>query len=349
MDVLLGKTIEELQDVVAELGMPKFMAGQIAMWLYQKRVASIEEMTNISKQNRAKLQEKYTLGRSMPVNKAISKDGTEKYLFHTLDGNFVETVYIPEKDRATLCVSSQIGCKMNCLFCATGKQGFSGNLSVCEILNQILTVDAMHKDNGELTNIVFMGQGEPMDNYENVSSALKILTSSYGYAWSPKRITVSTVGLKKNLKQFLQNEECHLAVSLHFPLHEQRLQYMPAEKQYRIEELINMLKEYDFSHQRRLSFEYIMFKNINDSTVFAKELIKLLNGLDCRVNLIPFHKIPEVDFEGTSIEKMTAFRDYLTKHGVFTTIRTSRGQDINAACGLLKTAYVEDLKNETNC
>lgn len=336
MVALLGKTLDELKSVVAEMDMPKFTAGQIAQWMYQKHVRDIEEMTNISKQNREKLRTNYVLGCSAPVETAVSKDGTVKYLFRTLDGKFIETVYIPEKERATLCVSSQVGCKMNCAFCATGKQGFDGNLSVADIINQIVTVNSLHDDGGDLTNIVFMGQGEPMDNYDNVKKAIEILTADYGYAWSPKRITVSTVGLKKNLKNFLEEMSCHLAVSLHFPLHEQRMMYMPAEKQYSIDQLIDLLSQYDFSHQRRLSFEYIMFKGVNDSTVFAKELVKLLRNLDCRVNLIPFHKIPELDMEGSPMEKMVAFRDYLTHHGVFTTIRASRGQDIEAACGLLR-------------
>lgn len=347
MEALLGKTLTELQSAVLELGMPKFTAKQIAQWMYQKHVRDIDEMTNISKANRERLKEHFILGCSDPVEEHKSKDGTIKYLFRTLDGHFIETVYIPEKERATLCVSSQVGCKMNCMFCATGKQGFNGNLTACDILNQIEFREAasVGDPQRDLTNIVFMGQGEPMDNYDNVSKALEILTSDYGYAWSPRRITVSTVGLKKNLSRFLQDSECHLAVSLHFPLHEQRLMYMPAEKQYNIEELVDLLSQYDFSHQRRLSFEYIMFKGVNDSQVFAKELVKLLRGLDCRINLIPFHKIPEVDMEGTPYERMEAFRDYLTRRGLFTTIRASRGEDIEAACGLLRANYGSQAKS----
>ena len=336
---LLGKTLTELQNVAAENGMPKFTARQMAQWMYRKQVRSIDEMTDISKLNREKLKQNYQLGCSDPVEKAVSKDGTVKFLFQTNEGKFIETVYIPEHDRATLCVSSQVGCKMNCKFCATGKQGFNGNLTAGEILNQIVTVNTLMAEKGELTNIVFMGQGEPMDNYDNVGKALEILTSEYGFAWSPKRITVSTVGLKKNLHRFLQDSNCHLAVSLHFPIHEQRMMYMPAEKQLPISELVDILRQYDFSHQRRLSFEYIMFKGINDSSLFAKELVRLLDGLDCRVNLIPFHRIPELDMEGTEPDRMAVFRDYLTKHGIYTTIRTSRGLDIEAACGLLREKY----------
>ena len=331
---LLGLTLTEMQQLVVDLGMPKFTAGQIMQWIYVKHVRQIDQMTNISKANRELLKSRCELGVADPVKTSVSSDGTEKYLFPACDGKLVETVYIPDKDRATLCVSSQVGCKMNCAFCATGKQGFDGNLSAGDILNQILTIDAKYP----LTNVVFMGQGEPLDNYDNVSRAIEILTSDYGLAWSPKRITVSTVGLRKNLRRFLDNESCHLAVSLHFPMHEQRSRYMPAEKQLPIGELVETLRGYDFSHQRRLSFEYIMFDGINDSLVFAKELLKVLRGLDCRINLIPFHKIPELELEGSSTEKMTAFRDWLTGHGLFTTIRASRGQDIEAACGLLRIA-----------
>ena len=346
--VILNLTRSELEVEIVNLGMPKFTARQILEWIYVKHVRSFDEMTNISVKNRQCLKEYFLLGLSDPVEERVSKDGTRKYLFKKIveledavDANqqemFFETVLIPERDRATLCVSSQVGCKMNCAFCGTGKQGFQANLSVADILNQVLTVDYLLKnDSSAITNIVFMGQGEPLDNYTNVSAAITMLTADYGYAWSPKRITVSTIGLKKNIKNFLQNETCHLAVSLHFPFHEQRLKYMPAERQYSIEDLIDILRQYDFSHQRRLSFEYIMFDGVNDDLVFAKELLKLLRGLECRVNLIPFHKIPELDLSGTTLERMEHFRDYLTHHGLFATIRRSRGEDIEAACGLLR-------------
>lgn len=254
--------------------------------------------------------------------------------FPTAGGKYVETVYIPDDDRATLCVSSQVGCKMNCLFCQTGKQGFEGNLTASDILNQIYSLPERDK----LTNIVFMGQGEPMDNLDNVLRSTEILTAAWGYAWSPKRITVSSVGIKGKLRRFIEESECHLAISLHSPLHEQRAMLMPAEKAMPISEVVEMLRGYDFSHQRRLSFEYIVFGGLNDSKAHAREIVKLLNGLDCRINLIRFHQIPDVGLHGADEERMTAFRDYLTAHGLFTTIRASRGQDIYAACGLLSTA-----------
>lgn len=339
-------SLQQLQDVTAELGMPRFSAKQIMQWLYQKNITEIDDMTNLSKTHRQRLTDCCLIGRSMPIETQTSEDGTEKYLFKTVDGHYVETVYIPDHERATLCVSSQVGCKMNCEFCQTGKQGFNGNLTPADILNQIYTVNTLHIADGGLTNIVFMGQGEPLDNYDAVKQTIDILTAAYGWAWSPKRITVSTIGLKKNLSRFLNETECQLAVSLHFPLHEQRLQYMPAERQFAIEGIIELLKQYDWSHQRRLSFEYTMFDGVNDTTVFAKELVRLLKNLPCRVNLIPFHQIEQTTLTPTPMDKITSFRDYLTRHGVYTTIRTSRGQDIQAACGLLTTKALQDESNK---
>ena len=337
MKPLLGMSLQELKDVAKSLDMPAFTGGQMAKWLYAKHASSIDDMTDISKANREKLKGQYAIGCVQPTDRVQSCDGTVKYLYPTASGKFVETVYIPDKDRATLCVSSQVGCKMNCLFCQTGKQGFEGNLTVCDILNQIYSLP----ERDTLTNIVFMGQGEPMDNLDNVLRATEVLTADYGYAWSPKRITVSSVGLRGKLKRFIEESDCHLAISLHSPIHEQRAMLMPAERAMPITDIVEMLRGYDFSHQRRLSFEYIVFGGLNDSQTHAREIIKLLKGLDCRVNLIRFHQIPGVDLHGADEGRMEAFRDYLTGHGVFTTIRASRGQDIYAACGLLSTAKKE--------
>ena len=341
---LLGMTLPELKQVAVSLGMPSFAGGQMAKWIYTQHVSSIDEMTNISKANREKLNEHYQIGCAKPIDAQHSKDGTIKYLFPVVTTagadsapvatKFVETVYIPEDDRATLCVSCEVGCKMNCLFCQTGKQGFEGYLTATDILNQIYSLPERDK----LTNIVFMGQGEPMDNLDNVLRATEILTASYGYAWSPKRITVSSVGLKDKLKRFLEESQCHVAISLHSPLHEQRQELMPAERGTAIEDIVELLRNYDFSHQRRLSFEYIVFGGLNDSKAHAQAIVRLLHGLECRVNLIRFHQIPHVPLHGASEEKMESFRDYLTQHGIYTTIRASRGQDIFAACGLLSTA-----------
>jgi 23S rRNA (adenine2503-C2)-methyltransferase len=337
---LLGMTPAELKAAVQELGMPAFTAKQIAQWLYEKHVSEIDEMTNLSKQNRERLSEHFEVGAMAPLQCQRSKDGTVKYLFPVLTTHhsplatkFVETVYIPDGERATLCVSCQVGCKMNCLFCQTGKQGWEGDLTVADILNQIYALPEAEN----LTNIVFMGQGEPMDNLDNVLRATEVLTADWGYAWSPKRITVSSVGVKGKLKRFLDESQCHVAISMHSPIHEQRLQLMPAENAQRIADTVELLKQYDFTHQRRCSFEYICFAGLNDQPLHAREIVRLLEGLECRVNLIRFHEIPGVDLPSSDEHRMEALRDYLTKHGVFTTIRASRGQDIFAACGLLST------------
>lgn len=331
---LLGMTPSELKEVAKSLGMPAFAGDQIAKWLYEKHVKSIDEMTNLSKANREKLNQAYTIGCSAPLLSHRSVDGTVKYLFPTATGKQVETVYIPETDRATLCVSSQVGCSMNCLFCQTGKQGFEGNISATDILNQVYSVPNSEK----LTNIVFMGQGEPMNNLDNVLRVTQLLTDTKGYGWSPKRITVSSVGVKGKLKRFLEESDCHVAISLHSPIPEQRAELMPAEKAMSITEVVDLLRNYDFSHQRRLSFEYIVFGGLNDSMMHAREIVKLLKGLDCRINLIRFHQIPGVQLHGADDKKMETFRDYLTNHGIYTTIRASRGEDIYAACGMLNTA-----------
>lgn len=327
-------TLEELKAVVTALGMPAFTAKQVAQWLYQKHVRSIDEMTNLSKANREKLQVAYAVGGLAPIERLESVDGTVKYLFPVSSGKYVETVFIPDGERATLCVSSQVGCKMNCLFCQTGKQGFEGQLTAADILNQIYSLP----EAGRLTNVVFMGQGEPMDNLDNVLRTTEVLTAAWGYAWSPKRITVSSVGVKNKFKRFLDESECHVAVSMHSPFHEQRVALMPAEKQMPISEVVDLLRQYDFTHQRRCSFEYICFGGLNDSLTYAREIVKLTQGLECRVNLIRFHAIPQVDLPPSDEKKMEVMRDYLTAHGVFATIRASRGQDIFAACGLLSTA-----------
>lgn len=331
--MLLGMNLTELQQVAAEMGMPKFTAKQLMEWLYKKRATTFDEMTNISKSAREKLAERYVVGVTPPVEAMHSVDGTIKYLFRIRERQYVEAVFIPDDDRATLCISSQVGCKMHCQFCMTGRQGFSANLTAGEILNQIVAIP----ESEQLTNVVMMGMGEPMDNLDEVLKALSLMTGADGFAWSPKRITVSTVGVKNTLRRFLEECDCHLAVSLHASSPKVRWDMMPAERMYSMEEMVETLKEYDFSKQRRLSFEYILFKGVNDSPADARRLVKLLEGLHCRINLIRFHRIPDADFEGVDMEQMTAFRDYLTQRGVFTTIRASRGEDVMAACGMLST------------
>ena len=329
MEVLLGKTLEELQSIAIQAGLPKFAGKQLAQWLYVHRVRSFDEMTNISLKGREALKASYTIGRHDPVREAVSEDGTRKYLF-AVGESYVETVYIPEEDRATLCVSTQLGCKMGCKFCMTGTLGFHGHLPASEILNQIFYFD-------DLTNIVYMGEGEPMDNLDNVLRSLEIMTCEYGCGWSPKRITVSTVGIPA-MKRFLEESECQLAVSMHNPFASERKEIMPAEKMMSITDVVTLIKQYDWSHQRRVSFEYICWKGQNDSIRHAKELIRLLKGLNCRINLIRFHEGVDRLFPASDEKQMEWFRDYLTDNGVTTTIRRSRGEDILAACGMLVNA-----------
>ena len=342
--VLLGLSLDELTQVALDLGLPKFVGRQMADWLYKKQVRSIEEMTNLSKVARQRLSETYQIGISTPVESVESKDGTIKYLYRTVEGHYIETVFIPDGDRATLCVSSQVGCKMGCRFCMTGRQGFMAQLTAADILNQIYSLPECER----LTNVVFMGQGEPFDNLDNVLRATTALTAPWGWAWSPKRITVSTVGLAKGLVRFLEESTCSLAISLHHPIAAERGKFMPAEQAFSIEDMVGVLKQYDFCRktnedyaegvkQRRLTFEYIVFRGLNDSDAHADALVKLLAPLDCRINLIRFHQIPDTPFNGTDDAGMVHFRDYLTQRGITTTIRASRGQDIYAACGMLTT------------
>ena len=330
---LYGKTLAELQTICAELAMPRFAAKQIAGWLYRRGARDIEQMSDLSKVNRSKLAERYTVGLSAPVKVSCSADGTKKYLYRTAEGAAIESAYIPDGERATLCVSSQAGCRMGCRFCATARMGLLHSLSVCDILNQIASLPE-HKS---LTNVVYMGMGDPFDNMDNLLSALEIMTAEWGYGWSPTRITVSTSGVGKELVRFLDSTSVHLAISLHNPFHDQRAEIMPIEKAYPIAQIAETLRRYDFTHQRRVSFEYIVMSGMNDSPQHIKELCRLLNGIKCRINLIRFHKIPDSPYFSPSNEKMIAFRDALTARGIMTTIRASRGEDIKAACGLLST------------
>lgn len=364
MEILLGKTLTELQEVALSVGLQKFAGKQLAQWLYVQRVTDFDEMTNISLKGREALKARYSIGRHAPVREAISQDGTRKYLFEITPpppnsqqliansqkptANYVESVYIPEDDRATLCVSSQAGCKMGCRFCMTGSLGFHGHLSTSEIINQIFEIDSIALTNNiaPLSNIVYMGEGEPMDNLDNVLRSLEIMTADYGCAWSPKRITVSTVGIP-TMKRFLEESECHLAVSLHNPFPSERADIMPAEKLMSITDVVALIKQYDWTHQRRVSFEYICWEGMNDTPRHAKELLRLLKGLNCRINLIRFHQgIDDVKpsrnnsflFKSSNEDTMVWLRDYLTSNGLTTTIRRSRGEDILAACGMLVNA-----------
>lgn len=329
---LAGMTLEELQRTVLGLGMPKFVAKQIAEWIYGKRVTTFDQMVNISKANREKLAAQYVVGLNAPVDAQTSADGTVKYLFDVDEGKKIESVMIPEDDRVTLCISSQKGCRMNCYFCMTGRQGYHGNLTACQIINQVLSVP----EAADITNVVFMGMGEPLDNLEEVMKVIEIMTAPWGFAWSPKRITVSTVGVKPALQQLVEETQVHIAVSVHNAIAEERLSMMPLEKIYPIKEVMQMLSDYDFAHQRRLSVEYIMWQWFNDDIKHAEALREIIPNEHVRVNLIRYHMIPDIPkLRTSSEERMTQFRDYLNSRGVTCTIRRSRGEDISAACGML--------------
>lgn len=327
---LLGKNLEELKKLVQEEGLPGFTAKQIAQWLYVKKVRTIDQMTNLSKVARAALNEKYEVGVTPYSLVQVSKDGTKKYLF-PVGETAIEAVMIPDGDRATLCVSSQSGCKMGCKFCMTGRQGFHGNLSAAEIISQLIAVD----ESDQLTNAVFMGMGEPLDNYDNVMRAIEIMTADWGFAWSPKRITVSTIGVLPNLKRYLEDCKCHLAVSLHNPFPEERLSVMPVQRAWPLDEVLDLIRQYDFSGQRRVSFEYTMFAGFNDTKTHADALIRMMKGLECRMNLIRFHQIPDFPYVTSPDVIIENFKQRLNNSGLLTTVRASRGEDILAACGML--------------
>ena len=330
-EILLGKTPSELKEAALKAGLPSYAGKQLAQWIYARRVRSFDEMTNISKAGREKLKEMYDLGVVLPSACQESSDGTRKYLFPVGEGTAVEAVMIPDDDRKTLCVSSQAGCRMGCRFCMTGRQGFHGNLSVSLILSQFIAID----ESAGLTNAVFMGMGEPLDNFDNVMKAIEVLTAEWGFAWSPKRITLSTIGVIPALKKYLDGCRCHVAVSLHNPFGEERAQMMPVQKAWDIREVVELLRQYDFTGQRRVSFEYTMFKGLNDDKRHADALVRLLRGLECRVNLIRFHKIPDAPYDSSPAVIMENFRDRISNQGITCTIRASRGEDILAACGML--------------
>lgn len=332
-DQLFGKDLNELQEISLALGLPKFTGKQLADWLYKKEISSIDEMSNLSKKARDLLNEKYEFGLSAPSKVQVSIDGTKKYLFPASHNKFIETAMIPDDDRKTVCVSTQVGCKMGCLFCMTGKQGFQGQLTAGEIANQIKSI----KEFGDISNIVYMGMGEPFDNLDAVLKSLDILTSEWGFAMSPRRITVSSIGIIPAMIRFLNESEAHLAISLHTPFDEERRKLMPVQIAYPIAEVVNEIKGWDFGRQRRVSFEYILFKGLNDTPYHVRELTKLLAGIRCRINLIRFHPVPGTPLESPDEETITSFRDQLTAKDITTTIRASRGQDIYAACGLLST------------
>lgn len=343
-------TLEELQDVAFRGKMPRFVGKQLAEWIYGKRAVSFDQMINISKKNRQWLADNFVIGREAPVAARKSADGTVKYLFRTPEGNTIESVYIPDRDRATLCVSSQVGCKMNCYFCATGKMGFKANLSEASIINQILSIPPDPQPGQQpmtpLSNVVFMGMGEPLDNFKAVSKAIDILTAPWGLAWSPKRITVSTVGKLPELEDLLTKTQVHVALSVHTADPDERASMMPAQKAFPLSQVIKILAAHDFSGQRRLSLEYIMWRGVNDDMEHARSLARLIGKIPARVNLIRYHKLPGSDLYPCSEERMIMFRNYLNSQGITATIRASRGEDIEAACGMLASGKTKNRPSD---
>jgi 23S rRNA (adenine2503-C2)-methyltransferase len=339
---LIGLTQKEIVEITGNLGIPAYAAREIALWIYNRGVTTFDEMTNLSLKARKDLTDNFTIGLLPPSKVSISTDGTKKYLFPAVNNKYIETAYIPEKSRHTLCVSSQVGCKMGCLFCMTAKQGFQGHLKCGEILNQIMALP----ERKLLTNLVYMGMGEPFDNTDEVLKSLEILTSDYGPGFSPKKITVSTIGLIPGMQRFIDETNCNLAISMHSPFDEERAQLMPVENIYPVRQVIDFLKQCDFNKQRRISFEYILFKGLNDSKAHINQLARLLNGLKCRINLMRFHPIPGTPLQNTTEKELYDFKDSLNKKGIFTSIRASRGKDILAACGLLSTKELQSKSIE---
>ncbi len=336
-EVLFGQTLQQLQELCSAEGFPKFTARQLCDWMYTKRVNEFDAMSNLSLKTRARFKELFgTVGRQEPTFVQTSVDGTRKYLFKVQTSKvdtpqYIESVFIPAQERATLCVSCQVGCKMGCRFCVTGQQGFHGNLSVAQILNQIFSIP----ESTELTNVVFMGMGEPLDNYEAIKQTLEVLTAEWGLGWSPHRLTVSTVGITPMLRRLIEECQCHVAVSLHNAIGSEREEIMPMERAFPIAETVRLLKQYDWSGQRRISFEYTMMQGLNDDMRHAEALVRMMRGLRCRVNLIRFHTSEGMPFRSSDEKSMVQFRDYLSAKGITCTIRASRGEDIMAACGLL--------------
>ena len=327
--------LKELKEELIKIGEKPFRAEQIFKWLYQEKVKSFDEMTNISLDLREKLKENYTICNFKILKKQESKDGTIKYLFDVLDGNAIETVLMSYHHGYSICISSQIGCKMGCKFCASTGINFIRNLTSGEIVEQILAVEQDAKV--RISNVVLMGIGEPLDNYENVVNAIRTINNPKGLNIGARHISISTSGLVPQIYKLAEeNIQCTLSISLHATNNKKRSEMMPVNNAYPIEELIQACKDYIEKTHRRISFEYALAKNNNDNLEDAKELVKLLKGMICHVNLIPINKIENGKFDKSSNENIMKFRDFLNEHGIVATIRRELGSDIDAACGQLR-------------
>lgn len=327
--------LEELKKEIINLGEKPFRAEQIFKWLYQEKVTSFEEMTNLSLELRKKLEENYTICNYKILKKLQSKDGTIKYLFDILDGNAIESVLMKYHHGYSICVSSQIGCKMGCKFCASTGIPFVRNLTSGEIVEQILSIE--RDEDIRISNIVFMGIGEPLDNYQNVVNAIHIINNPKGLNIGARHISISTSGLVPKIYKLAEEKiQCTLSISLHATTNEKRSSMMPINNTYKIEELMQACKNYIKETNRRISFEYALAKDNNDNLEDAKQLVKLLKGMLCHVNLIPINKIENGSYTKSSNENIIKFRDYLNEHGIVATIRRELGSDIDAACGQLR-------------
>lgn len=338
--------LEDLKQELISIGEKGFRAEQIFKWLYQEKVKSFDEMTNLSLELREKLKNNYTICNYNILKKLESSDGTKKYLFDILDGNIIESVLMEYHYGKSVCVSSQVGCKMGCKFCASTGIPFVRNLTVGEIVEQILAIE---QDTGDkISNIVFMGIGEPLDNYDNVIKTIRILNNPKGLGIGARHISVSTSGLVPRIYDLAkENIQCTLSVSLHASNNEKRSSMMPVNNRYSVEELIKACKDYIAMTNKRISFEYALAKDNNDNMQDAKELANLLKGMLCHVNLIPINKIENGKFTKSSNENIIKFRDYLNDHGIVATIRRELGSDIEAACGQLRRKNLNP-KNENN-
>lgn len=315
-----------------DFGQPRFRATQLIQWIHQHRVIDFEKMTNLSKSFRQQLIEKTEIKFPDICYQTISKDGTAKWLLRLWDGNIIEMVYIPEKNRGTLCVSSQVGCALNCSFCSTGKEGFNRNLSLGEIISQVWLASSTFK----VTNVVMMGMGEPLLNFDHVVAAMELMMNDHAFGLSKYRVTLSTSGVIPAMLELRKASEVALAVSLHAPNDELRNQLVPLNKKYPLKELMSICRDYyPRQSKRRVTFEYVMLKEINDTPWHAKQLIDLLKSIPCKLNLIPFNPFPKTHYETSSWETILAFQEQLMEGGIPTWIRKTRGQDIDAACGQL--------------
>jgi 23S rRNA (adenine2503-C2)-methyltransferase len=342
---LLNFSRNELIDLMKSMGEPAFRADQLMQWIHQRGVVDFDQMTNLSKSFREKLKSDTCVSVMETIVDNVAADGTRKWLFRLYDGNAIETVFIPEKTRGTLCVSSQVGCALNCSFCSTGKEGFNRNLSLAEIIGQLfLAVSKLKGTDHQITNVVMMGMGEPLLNYQPVINAMDLMMHDLAYGLSKYRVTLSTSGVVPMMLQLKKDSVASLAVSLHAPTNELREQLVPINKKYPLEVLMPVCRDFFPNDSKRcIVFEYVMLKGINDSLTHAKQLIRLLDNMNCKVNLIPFNPFTGTNYETSDRATVIAFQDRLTKAGVKTWVRKTRGEDIEAACGQL----AGDFKDRT--